>query len=104
MVYSDGLSRPRAHVHTAATIPALIREHDDGRLSLRWVWVKHIHLAGQTFITSVTDIGVKYYRPMRGRWVGKGIYFFFNLTHLDTPPLFINMTNIILVTSIIVLW
>jgi hypothetical protein len=75
----------RAFHQATATVPAFLRIHDDGWLTL--FWVGHVYIGRANLyaaITAVTDFGINDDRNIGGRQVGHSIYSFFS--HTVTPP------------------
>jgi hypothetical protein len=68
--------RPRAFLHTTATIPAFIRMQQDWRLPFFRAWDKYIHLAYiDTNVTPIADFRIEYDRPCVRGQIGNGIRF-----------------------------
>lgn len=72
------------HQATAA-VPALLRIHDDGRLTL--FWIGHVDIGRANLyaaIATVTDFGVNDDGSIGSRQIGQSIYSFF--PHIAGPP------------------
>jgi hypothetical protein len=78
----------RAFHKAAATVPAFLRIHYDGRLT--FFWIGHVYIGRANLyaaIAAITDFGVDDYGSIGSKQIGHSAYSFF--PHTVSPPDFI---------------